>query len=74
MESVSAQEAWGFFYHYYLNLIECALLQFMTITLFTVLKRVCLIYKVDVANERLQLSPCFCHLFRLNTQIPLSLF
>lgn len=73
MESFSAQEVW-IFYPYYLNLIECALLQFMTIALFTVLKRACLIYKVHVANERLQLSPCFCHLFRLNTQIPFSLF
>lgn len=55
-----------------INLLECTLLQFMTTALYTVLKRVCLIYKAHVVIERLHLSPCFCLLFRLNTWIPLQ--
>lgn len=62
----------GFFCYYYFNLLECTLLQFMTTALFTVLKRVCLIYKAHLVIERLHLSPCFCLLFRLNTWIPLQ--
>lgn len=63
-ESFCAQEAWAFYY-YYFNLLECASLQFMTIALFTVLKRVCLIYEVHGVNERLQ--------FLLAHQMPCSL-